>query len=109
MLRVRLLHCSSKMWKLVEPSSVRVRVRSNIPSVFDEGIVVSCVCLAAVHHHPHQLVVLRDGDLLPGRASRGAVAAALAALGAAVLASHAGDGVRLHVQHPGELRPRHKG
>lgn len=63
-----------------------------------------CVRLPAVDNDPHELVVLRDGDLLPGRPPGGALGSAFSSLSAAVLTGHPGDGVRLHVQHPGELK-----
>lgn len=59
--------------------------------------------LPAMDNDPHKLVVLRDGDLLPGRPTGGTLGPAFAPLPATVLTGHPGDGVRLHVQHPGEL------
>lgn len=75
-----------------------------LPSIFNEGIIVSRVCLPAVDNDPHELVVLRDGDLLPGRPPGGPLGSAFSSLPAAVLTGHSGDGVWLHVQHPGELK-----
>lgn len=75
-----------------------------LPSVFNEGIIVSRVRLPAVDDDPHELVVLRDGDLLPGRPPGGPLGSAFPPLPAAVLTGHSGDGVWLHVQHPGELK-----
>lgn len=74
------------------------------PSVFNEGVIVSGMCLTAVDNDSHQFIVLRDCDFLPGRPSWGAVTSPLDALNAAVLTSHPSDSVGLHVQHPGELQ-----
>lgn len=81
--------------------------KSLLPSIFNEGIIVSCVGLAAMDNDPHELVVLRDGDLLPGRPSGGTLGSAFASLPATVLPGHPSDGVWLHVQHPGELTQRY--
>lgn len=79
-----------------------------LPSIFNEGIIVSGMCLTAVDDNSHEFIVLRDSDFLPGWPSWGALASPLAALSAAVLTSHSSDGVRLHVQHPGELCKNNK-
>lgn len=78
-----------------------------LPSVFYEGVVVSCVRLPTVDHNAHEFVVFWDCNFLPGGSSRGAVASSLDPVPAAVLPGHSGHGVGLHVQHPGELEGTH--
>lgn len=77
--------------------------RRDLPSIFNEGVIVSSMSLTAVDNNSYELIVLRDRDFLPGRPSWGSIGSPLAAIAAAVLASHSRDGVGLHVQHPGEL------
>lgn len=79
------------------------RTKCLLPSIFNEGVIMSSMCLTAVDDNSDKFIVLRDGDFLPGRASWGAVTSALAAFSTAVLSSHSCDGVGLHVKNPGEL------
>lgn len=79
-----------------------------LPSVLDEGVVMASMCLTTVDNDSHKFIVLWNCNFLPGGTSRRPISSALA-FSATVLTSHSRDGVRLHVQHPGELYTKKKG